>query len=122
MSFTILTIFIACLGLFGHITITTRKRVKEIGIRKVVGASVSNLVSMLTTGLLKLVLLSMFITIPIGWFVMNTWLKDFAYLINISWWMFLVAGTTAILIALITVSFQAIKSAMANPIESLRSE
>jgi putative ABC transport system permease protein len=122
LSFTILTICIACLGLFGLITFTTRQRVKEIGIRKVLGATVSNLVTMLTTGLLKLIVLSMLIAIPIGWLVMNKWLQDFAYRINISWWIFLAAGIIAMLIALITVSFQAIKAAVANPVKSLRSE
>ena len=122
LSFTILTICIACLGLFGLITFTTRQRVKEIGIRKVLGATVSNLVSMLTTGLLKLVVLSMLIAIPISWIVMNKWLQDFAYRINISWWVFFLSGLIAILIALTTVSFQAIKAAIANPVESLRSE
>src|SRR5690242_6747135 len=122
LSFTILTICIACLGLFGLITFTTRQRVKEIGIRKVLGATVSNLVTMLTTGLLKLIVLSMLIAIPIGWLVMNKWLQDFAYRIHISWWIFLAAGIIAMLIALITVSFQAIKAAVANPVKSLRSE
>jgi putative ABC transport system permease protein len=96
--------------------------VKEIGIRKVLGATVSHLVTMLTTGLLKLVVLSMLIAIPIGWLVMDKWLQDFAYRINISWWILLAAGIIAMLIALITVSFQAIKAAVSNPVESLRSE
>ena len=122
LSFTILAICIACLGLFGLVTFTTKQRVKEIGIRKILGASVSNLVSMLTTGLLKLVLLSMLIAIPISWIAMNIWLQDFAYRINISWWMFVFAGFSALFVALITISFQAIKAAVANPVDSLRSE
>ncbi|MEP7233426.1 MAG: ABC transporter permease [Ginsengibacter sp.] len=122
LAFTILTICIACLGLFGLITFTTEQRVKEIGIRKVLGASVQNLVAMLSGGLLKLVLLSMLIAIPVGWLVMNKWLQDFAYRIHIQWWMFLLAGCTALFIALATLSFQSIKAAIANPVKSLRSE
>jgi putative ABC transport system permease protein len=122
LSFTILTICIACLGLFGLITFTTEQRVKEIGIRKVLGASVQNLIAMLSGGLLKLVLLSMLIAIPVGWLVMNKWLQDFAYRIHIQWWMFLLAGATALFIALATLSFQSIKAAIANPVKSLRSE
>ncbi len=122
LSFTVLTICIACLGLFGLITFTTQQRVKEIGIRKVLGASVQNLVAMLSGGLLRLVLLSMLIAIPVGWLVMNKWLQDFAYRINIQWWMFLLAGVTALFIALATLSFQAIKAAIANPAKSLRTE
>jgi putative ABC transport system permease protein len=122
LSFTILTICIACLGLFGLITFTTEQRVKEIGIRKVLGASVQNLVAMLSGGLLRLVLWSMLIAIPIGWLVMNAWLQDFAYRIHIQWWMFLLAAATALLIALATLSFQSIKAAIANPVKSLRSE
>jgi putative ABC transport system permease protein len=122
LSFTILTICIACLGLFGLITFTTEQRVKEIGIRKVLGASVQNLVAMLSGGLLRLVLLSMLIAIPVGWMVMNKWLQDFAYRIHIQWWMFALAGAIALLIALATLSFQSIKAAMANPVKSLRTE
>lgn len=122
LAFTILAICIACLGLFGLITFRARQRVKEIGIRKVLGASVQSLVAMLTGGLLKLVLLSMFIAVPVAWLVMNQWLQSFAYRIPISWWIFVIAGVTAILIALFTVSFQAIKAALANPVESLKSE
>jgi putative ABC transport system permease protein len=122
LSFTILTICISCLGLFGLITFTTEQRVKEIGIRKVLGASVQNLVGMLSGGLLKLVLLSMLIAIPIGWLVMNRWLQEFAYRIDIQWWIFLWAGAIALIIALATLSFQSIKAAVANPIDSLRTE
>ncbi len=122
LSFTILTICIACLGLFGLITFTTEQRVKEIGIRKVLGASVQSLVAMLTSGLLKLVLLSMLIAIPVGCLIMNTWLQDFAYRIHMQWWMFALAGTIALLIALATLSFQSIKAAIANPVKSLRTE
>jgi putative ABC transport system permease protein len=122
LSFTILTICIACLGLFGLITFTAQQRVKEIGVRKVLGASVQNLVAMLSGGLLRLVMLSMLIAIPVGWLVMNKWLQDFAYRVNIGWWIFASAGVIALLIAMLTVSFQAIKAAMANPVKSLRTE
>ncbi|MEO6289883.1 MAG: FtsX-like permease family protein, partial [Ginsengibacter sp.] len=122
LSFTILTICIACLGLLGLITFTTEQRVKEIGIRKVLGATVSDLVAMLSGGLLQLVLFSMLIAIPVGWLVMNKWLQEFAYRIHIQWWMFALAGIITIFIALLTVSFQAIKAAIANPVKSLRSE
>jgi putative ABC transport system permease protein len=122
LSFTILAICIACLGLFGLITFSTEQRVKEIGIRKVLGASIQSLVVMLTGGLLKLVLASMLIAIPVAWWAMNKWLQSFAYRIHISWWIFLASGMIAILIAMITVSFQAIKAAVANPVDCLRIE
>ncbi len=122
LSFTLLTICIACLGLFGLVTFTVSQRVKEIGIRKVLGASVGSVVSLLTSGLLKVVIIAMLIALPVSWLVMNQWLQDFAYRITISWWMFALAGGTAILIALATMSFQAIKAALMNPVESLRTE
>ena len=122
LSFTILTICIACLGLFGLIAFTAQQRVKEIGIRKVLGATVQNLVGMLTGSLLKLVFISLLISIPVCWLVMNRWLQDFAYRISIQWWMFLLAGAIALLIAFVTLSFQAIKAAIANPVQSLRAE
>lgn len=122
LAFTILTIVIACLGLFGLITFTVEKRVKEIGIRKVLGAGVGSMVTLLTTSLLKVVLLSLLVAVPLSWLVMNKWLQDFAYRIQLQWWMFTLAGVISILIALITLSFQAIKAALANPVKSLRSE
>lgn len=122
ITFSILAILIACLGLFGLITYAAEQRTKEIGIRKVLGASVTNVTSMLSKDFLKLVLIASLISFPVAWWVMNKWLQNFAYRINISWWIFVIAGITAILIALITVSFQAIKAAVANPVESLRSE
>jgi putative ABC transport system permease protein len=122
LAFTILTIIIACLGLFGLITFTVEKRVKEIGIRKVLGAGVGSMVTLLITGLLKVVLVSLLIAVPLSWLVMNKWLDDFAYRIHLEWWMFLVSGIISIIIALITLSFQAIKAAIANPVTSLRSE
>lgn len=122
LIFSILAILIACLGLFGLATFTAEQRKKEIGIRKVLGASVAGIVQMLSTDFLKLVLVAMIVAIPVGWFIMNKWLQNFAYRINMSWWMFVFAGVAALLIALVTISFQAIKAAIANPVESLRTE
>lgn len=117
-----LTIVIACLGLFGLATYAAEQRIKEIGIRKVLGASVSSIVTMLSKDFIRLVLIAAAIAFPVAWWAMNKWLDDFAYRITISWWMFALAGLLAIVIALITVSFQAIKAAIANPVKSLRSE
>jgi putative ABC transport system permease protein len=122
ISFAVLAILIACLGLFGLATYMAEQRTKEIGIRKVLGASISTLVGMLSKDFLKLVLISFCIAVPVAWWAMSKWLQDFAYRVSIGWWIFLLAGTLALLIALITVSFQAIKTAMANPVKSLRSE
>jgi ABC-type antimicrobial peptide transport system, permease component len=122
ITFSILAILIACLGLFGLITFAASQRRKEIGIRKVLGASVLDVTSMLSKDFLKLVLIAALIAFPVGWWAMNKWLQSFAYRIDISWWIFLIAGITAILIALVTISFQAIKAAVANPVKSLRSE
>ena len=121
-TFAILAIIISCLGLFGLSSYTATQRIKEIGIRKVLGASVINITSMLSKDFLRLVIISVIIATPVSWFVMNKWLRDFAYRVHISWWIFLVAGFIALLIALITVSFQAIKAAIANPVKSLRTE
>ena len=122
LSFAILAILIACLGLFGLAAYIAEQRTKEIGIRKVLGASASSLVTMLSKDFLKLVLISSIIAFPLAWWSMRSWLQDFAYRIDISWWVFVAAGVIAILIALVTVSFQAIKAAMANPVKSLRTE
>ena len=122
LAFTILTISIASLGLFGLITFTVGQRVKEIGIRKTLGASVTSLVSLLTNSLLKVVLIAMFVAIPLSWLAMNKWLQDFAYRITLQWWMFVLAGAIAGIIAIATISFQAIKAAIANPVKSLRTE
>ncbi|MDB4999759.1 MAG: hypothetical protein JWR76_836 [Mucilaginibacter sp.] len=122
LTFTILAISIACLGLFGLVTFTAEQRVKEIGIRKVLGASVASIVRLLSTDLMRLVIIATVIACPIAWFAMNSWLQDFAYKINISWWVFLLAGSGAALIALATVSIQSIKAALTNPVKSLRSE
>ena len=120
--FTIISIFVACLGLFGLAAFTAELRTKEIGVRKVLGASVQGLVTLLSKDFVKLVLLSAIIAFPIAWWAMNEWLKDFVYRIEIGWWEFVVAGIIALSIALFTVSFQAIKAALANPVKSLRTE
>jgi putative ABC transport system permease protein len=121
-TFAFFTILISCLGLFGLSAYTASQRVKEVGIRKVLGASVSGIATMLSRDFLKLVVLSVFIATPITWLVMNRWLGSFAYRTNIQWWIFVLAGLAALLIALVTVSFQAIRAATANPIKSLRTE
>jgi putative ABC transport system permease protein len=121
-SFTLMAILISCLGLFGLAAFTAEQRKKEIGVRKVLGASVAGLVQLLSKDFLKLVGISILIATPIAWWIMNKWLQSFSYRVVISWWMFALAGAIAILIALITVSFQSIKAAIANPVNSLRSE
>ncbi|QMU26725.1 ABC transporter permease [Adhaeribacter radiodurans] len=117
-----LTIFVACLGLFGLATFTAEQRTKEIGIRKVLGASVTNIIGLLSKDFLKLVLLANLIAWPLAGWLMHRWLQDFAYRINLGWWVFALAGVMALVIALFTVSFQAIKAAVANPVNSLRNE
>ncbi|MCL7988093.1 ABC transporter permease [Sphingobacterium sp. lm-10] len=117
-----ITIFISCLGLFGLATLTALQRTKEIGIRKVLGASVSGIVALLSKDFVKLVLISIVIASPIAWWAMNKWLEDFAYRIEIQWWMFALADLAALIIALLTVSGQAIRAALANPVNSLRDE
>ena len=118
----LLTILIAAMGMFGLISLFAKQRVKEIGIRKVLGASVAGIVRLLSKDFLLLVGIAIIIASPLAWYVMNNWLQDFAYRIHINWWMFFMAGIIAISIALITISFQAIKAAIANPVKSLRSE
>jgi len=122
LNFAILAIFISCLGLLGLASYSTMQRTKEIGVRKVMGASISNIINLLSKDFLKLVLISFFIAAPLSWFFMHQWLEDFAYRINISWWVFVVAGVTAVLIALFTISFQAVRAAITNPVKSLRTE
>jgi putative ABC transport system permease protein len=122
LSFSILAILIACLGLFGLASYMAEQRTKEIGVRKVLGASLNNIVAMLSKDFIKLVLISAIFAFPLAWFFMHYWLQDFAFRIDIGWWIFLVAGMLALLIALCTVSFQAIKAALTNPVKSLRSE
>jgi ABC-type antimicrobial peptide transport system permease subunit len=120
--FSGIAIFISCLGLFGLAAYTAEVKRKEIGIRKVLGSSVSGIVQMISKDFLKLVIIAIIIAVPVGWWAMNKWLEGFAYRINISWWVFAIAGVVALLIALLTVSFQAIKAAIANPVKSLRTE
>jgi putative ABC transport system permease protein len=122
ISFAILAIFIACLGLFGLATYMAEQRTKEIGVRKVLGATVGNIVSMLSKDFLKLVIISAVVAFPVAWWFMHKWLEDFAYRINIGWWVFVAAGLLALFIAVLTVSVQAIKAAIANPVKSLRTE
>lgn len=122
LSFSVLAILIACLGLFGLVTYAAEQRTKEIGIRKVLGASVSNIVRMLSKDFMKLVVIAMVFAFPLSWYFMNKWLEDFAYRISIDWKVFALAGLAAILIAIITVSFQAIKAAITNPVKNLRTE
>lgn len=121
-SFTMLAILISCLGLFGLAMFTAQQRIKEIGVRKVLGASVGGIISMLSKDFLKLVFIAILIACPIAWWLMSKWLEDFAYKTTISWWIFGLAGILALLIAAVTVSFQAVKAAVANPVKSLRTE
>ncbi|MEO6976861.1 MAG: FtsX-like permease family protein, partial [Mucilaginibacter sp.] len=117
-----IAIFISCMGLFGLATFTAQQRVKEIGIRKVLGASASGIVTMLSKDFLALVIISILIASPIAGYLAHQWLQDFAYKVDVSWWIFAVSGLAAIFIALITISFQSVKAALANPVNSLRSE
>jgi putative ABC transport system permease protein len=121
-AFSILAIFVSCLGLYGLATFSAERRNKEIGIRKVFGASVSSIAQKFSTEFLKLVFIGILIASPFAWWVMNKWLEDFAYRIEIKWWMMALAGLIALAIALVTVSFQSIKAALTNPLDSLRSE
>jgi putative ABC transport system permease protein len=122
VSFAVLAILIACLGLFGLAAYAAEQRTKEIGIRKVLGATVSNIVAMLSTDFLKLVIIASLIAFPVAWWLMNKWLQDFAYRIAIGWWIFALAAFVSIFIAIMTVSFQAIKAALSNPVKNLRTE
>jgi putative ABC transport system permease protein len=122
LTFTLITIFIACLGLFGLASYTVSKRTKEIGIRKVLGASVNQIVVLLSQDFIKLILMSIVIASPLAYYLMSQWLQNFAYRIEISWWVFALSGILALLIAFITISYQAIKAAWANPVEALRNE
>ncbi len=120
--FAALGIAIACSGLFSLVALIVQQRTKEIGIRKVLGAGVKNIVQLLSADFVKLVIISIVIASPIAWWAMNKWLQDYESRISLSWWMFAIAGIVAIVIALATVSFQAIKAAMMNPVKSLRTE
>jgi putative ABC transport system permease protein len=120
--FTVLSILIACLGLFGLAAFNAEKRTKEIGIRKVLGASVGQITYRLTTDFLKLVGIAVLISLPLGWYAMNKWLQDFTYRIEIGWWILALAALMALTIAVLTVSYQSIKAAIVNPVKSLRTE
>jgi putative ABC transport system permease protein len=122
LIFSVLAIIISCMGLFGLVTFTATQRIKEIGIRKVLGASVIQIVRLLSKDFLRLVILGIVIASPIAYWAMDKWLQDFAYRVDISWWIFALAGIVAIVIALLTVSYQSIKAALANPVKSLRTE
>ena len=119
---TVLIIVIASLGLFGLTILLFQQRTKEVGIRKVLGASAGSIAILLSRDFLKLMVAAFLIASPIAWWAMHEWLQEFAYRISISWWMFLFAAMVAIVVALITISFQAIKAAIANPVKSLRTE
>ncbi len=121
-SFTIMAILISCLGLFGLAAFSAEQRQKEIGIRKVLGASVAGVVRLLSTEFVKLVGIAFILATPLSWWAMNKWLEAFAYKVPVSWWMFAAAGALAMVIALLTVSFQAIKAALVNPVKSLKTE
>jgi putative ABC transport system permease protein len=117
-----MAIVISCLGLFGLAAYTAERRTKEIGIRKVLGASVANVTTLLSRDFLILVVVSCVISFPLAYREMSIWLKTYEYHIDIQWWVFAIAGVTAVIIALVTISFQSIKAALANPVKSLRSE
>lgn len=121
-SFSIIAVIIACLGLFGLAAFMIKQRVREIGIRKVLGASTGGITAMLSIEFLKLIIIAALISFPLTWYAMNKWLQDFAYRTTIYWWVFLLAGLIALVVAGITISFQSIKAALANPVKSLRSE
>jgi len=122
ITFTILSILIACLGLFGLAAFNAEKRIKEVGVRKVLGANVGQIAYILSIDFLRLVIIAIIVAFPIGWFAMNRWLEDFSYHVQISWWVFISVAILAILISILTVSFQAIKAATANPTKSLKTE
>ena len=120
--FSIISIIVSCLGLFGLATFATQKRLKEIGVRRVLGASAGGIVTMLAKDFVKLVALALFVAFPVAWFAMNKWLESYVYRIQMSWWMFAAAGITAVAIAFLTISYQSVKAAGANPVDSLRTE
>jgi putative ABC transport system permease protein len=121
-AFTTMAVLVSCLGLFGLAAFTTEQRSKEIGVRKILGANVTGIVRLLSVDFLKLVGIALLISVPVSWWTMDKWLTGFAYRVPMSWWMFALAGLAAMCIALFTVSFQAVKAAVANPIRSLKTE
>lgn len=120
--FTVLSLLIACLGLFGLAAFNAQKRIKEIGVRKVLGASVGQISLRLTLDFLKLVAVAILISLPLGWYAMDQWLKDFSYRIDVPWWVLVMAAFMGIAVAIVTVSYQSIKAAIVNPVKSLRTE
>jgi ABC-type antimicrobial peptide transport system permease subunit len=120
--FAVIAIFLSCLGLYGLASFMAVQRIKEVGIRKVLGATASNIVYLFSREFVSLIIIAFAIATPIAWYFMHEWLENFAYRIHLSWWLFLIGGITSIIIALISVSFQAIKAAIANPVKSLRTE
>ncbi|MGH7453049.1 MAG: ABC transporter permease, partial [bacterium] len=118
----IIALFISCLGLFGLAAFSTEQRTKEVGVRKVLGASITSIITLLSKDFVKLVLWANLIAWPVAWFAIHRWLQNFAYRIDIGWWVFALSGGLAMLIAMLTVSTQAIKAALANPVETLRYE
>ena len=120
--FAALAIIISCLGLFGLAAYTAERRTREIGIRKVLGASISGITTLLSKDFLQLIVLSCVIAFPVAWWMMHNWLQNYQYRVQISWWIFLAAAVSAIIIALLTISFQSVKAAIANPVKSLRTE
>jgi putative ABC transport system permease protein len=120
--FTILALLIAAIGLFALTTFTVEQRVKEIGIRKILGANIQSIVQLISKDFIRLIIVASLIAFPVAWFAMNKWLQDFAYRINISWWLFILSAAIALIIAIATISIQAVKAAIANPINSLRTE
>ena len=122
IAFAVLAVIIACLGLFGLATYIAEQRTKEIGVRKVLGATVNNIVMMLSRDFLILIIIASLIAFPIAWWAMYKWLQDFEYRIGVGWWIFILSGFIAILVALFTISFQAVRAAVSNPVKSLRAE
>ncbi len=118
----LLTIFVACLGLFGLVTFTAEQRFKEIGIRKSLGSSVTQIVGLLSKDFIKLILASFIIAFPVAYYYMDLWLQDFEYRVNVEWWIFVLAGCSTILIAFLTIGYKSIKAALMNPVKSLKSE
>ena len=121
-TFSTLAILLACLGLFGLTAFAVVQRTKEIGIRKILGANIPSIISLLSKDFLLLIMIAIVVASPLAWYAASTWLQDFVYRIKIEWWVFVLAGVVALGIALLTISFQAVKAALANPVKSLRTE